>query len=438
MSVETIVAKFGGSSLGTADNVNKVVNIIQSDPRRRLLVFSAPGKRNKNDDKVTDMLFNCHKLVAQGLSFEKVFDQIAERYTSIATAFAFEGMSDLLGEMHNGISQRETADWVASRGEWAMARMMAYILNGSFIDAANVIKINGNGQINPLTYELIAKNTNTNELHVFPGFYASNSHGKIKTFDRGGSDFTGSVVAKGSKAKMYQNWTDVDGLFAADPRIINRPNLIDEITYAEMRELNYRGAEVLQVDTVLPVFESNIPINIRNTFDPDAPGTIISRERSLREDEEVIALAGKSGFSVIEIKKFGMNKLSGIGGKLLNVFGSYQVPFEQMPMGLDSLTVVVQNKVLEGKDEKLIIDVKKAIEPDSISTEGNLGLICIVGQGLKNHSTNVASRLFSSLDNAEIGVKTISYGASGNNIVVGIDGNKVNKAIKILYSTFIG
>jgi len=433
-----IVVKFGGSSLADASGIEKAVEIVRSCDDRRFVVVSAPGKRFPADEKVTDLLLESGKLASQGFSFDEPFDKVAVRFSVIAKELNCPFVPGLIDEVHTGISENREKAWVASRGEWLTAHIFASFMNGEFVDAKDLIRLRANGQVDPISYDLISKRLapNTN-YRVIPGFYGTNHMGTIQTFARGGSDITGAIIARGVNASLYENWTDVDGLGAADPRLIDNPKIIHEITYKEMRELGYRGADVLQRDSVLPVFEASIPINIRNTFNPDYPGTLIGKERIVVDGEGVIGIAGKAGFASIQIEKFGMNEETGVGGKIFDVFRKYGLPFENTPMGLDEVSVIVQEEELDGKEKELTAAITEAISPTDIRVIKNLGLVCLVGEGIRKGIDRIASDFSSVLEEADINIKTLSYGTSGNNIIVGVDGDKVQQAIKALYKKLI-
>ena len=432
-----IVAKFGGSSLADAGRIERVAEIVYANPNRRHIVVSAPGKRFSNDEKITDLLFRCSSLAKQGLPFDKAFETISQRYEDIGKGLRCH--SSVVGWLHNvheGIRQNEGKDWIASRGEWMMAQIFARFLGGSFVDAAKLIKFKKDGQIDPLSYDLIKYQLAAGSMyHVIPGFYGTSVSGKIQIFARGGSDITGAIIARGVNASVYENWTDVDGLLAADPRLVDNPKVIREITYREMRELGYRGADVLQRDAVLPVFEANIPIHIRNTFNPTSPGSFIRKERQLRREEGVIGIAGKSGFVAIQIEKFGMNEITGIGSKILDILRDSEVSFEQLPMGLDGISVILREAELNGKEEKLIQAIRLAIEPTNIGMIKNLGVVCLVGEGIRQKASSID--FSNALNSADINIQAVSYSMSGNNITIAIKGDEVQKAIKVLYDRFI-
>ncbi len=446
-----IVAKFGGSSLADAERVKRVGEIVQQDPMRRFVVVSAPGKVNGEDEKVTDLLLACHTLAEaeQGSDFNKAFEQVSSRYEQIGRGLAIHSsVVGWLDSVRKGIQNGNGMDWTVSRGEWLMANTFASFMGGSFADAARLIRLQQNGQVDPITYQLIAEQLNgNNTLYVIPGFYGAENRKKywlfgpraIKVFARGGSDITGAIVARGVHARVYETWKDVDGLKAADPRIVAHSKTIPHITYAEMREMGYRGADVLQRDTVRPVYEVGIPIYIRNASQASHPGTLITRERVIAPHESVIGIAGKEGFVSFQIDKFGMNEELGIAGKVLEIFQKHGVPFEHDPTGLDAMSVIVSEEHLNGKRDAIMHDLQAYVQPDRTSIIEGLGLVCVVGEGIARNkkATEVIDMLAATLRDAGIDIKTMSYRTAGSSIVIGVDNKDVCLAIKSLYNMFI-
>lgn len=442
-----IVAKFGGSSLANAERVKRVGEIVQQDPARRFVVVSAPGKENAGDTKVTDMLFACHELVAQEASFDEAFKRVELRFETIGRDLQLHtSVTGWLDSVYRGIQNGNEKDWIVSRGEWLMARTFASFMGGSFADAANLIRLQQNGQVDPITYQLIAEQLNgNNTLYVIPGFYGAENRKKywlfgpraIKIFPRGGSDITGAIIARGVNASLYENWTDVDGFNAADPRIVVNPQTIPHITYAEVREMGYGGAGVLQRDTVRPVFEARIPINIRNSSNPSHPGTLITRTREIQNGETVIGIAGRDGFTSFQVEKFGMNEEVGIAGRVLEPFRRNEIPFEHGPTGFDSMSVIASEDQFNGREGQIIAEIQNQVQPDRISVVRNLGLVCVAGEGIAKRASEVSDMLFYTLREMGIEVKTISYRTEGNSIIVGIDDIELSRAINGLYNTFI-
>jgi aspartate kinase len=380
-----------------------------------------------------------NSFVEQGLPFDQAFAKVAERYEDIGKGLrCHSSVVGWLSNVYEGIQKNEGKDWVASRGEWLMAQIFARFLGRSFVDAANLIRFKENGEISVLSYDIIKQQLAADSVYyVIPGFYGTNPSGRIQIFERGGSDITGAIIARGVNASLYENWTDVNGLMAADPKYIDNPKTVREITYREMRELGYRGVDVLQRDSVLPVFEAGIPINIRNTFNTSDSGTFIRRERVIGDVEDVVAIAGRKGFMAIQIEKFGMNEQAGVGSRVLDIFREYGLPFENIPMGLDEMSIIVQEGKLRGKEQQVVDAITAEINPTAIKVIRNLGLICLVGEGLRQRADRVISEFSGALSKFNINIRTLSYGTSGNNIVIGVDDDKVHEAIRVLYDCLL-
>lgn len=449
----SIVAKFGGTSLATAERIKRAAEIVVEDPQRRYVVVSAPGKGEKENEqiKITELLLRCSDLVEKGLSFNEAFQEVTQRFEGIGRGL--ECHSSVVGWLNSvdiGLQKGEKRDWIASRGEWMMAQIFAQFMGGSFIDATRLIRLEKDGQISPLTYQLIREQLTEDSVYVIPGFYGLRENrisgrttkSSIKCFARGGSDITGAIIAKGVRASLYENWTDVDGVKAAAPnpqsKILNNPKRIDRITYKEMRELGYRGADVLQMDAVLPVIEEEIPINMRNTFNPSHQGTLIVPRRESLEGETVIGIAGRKGFVSYRIEKVGMNQHKGVARRVLEVFEENDISFEHVPTGLDSMSVIFhKDQLVDGKERKISADLKKAIGPDNISIKTNLGLVCVVGQNITEYATDVHARLYLAFKQAKIDTRAATYSTGGNSIVVAVDEDKLTDAIESLYTAFI-
>ena len=439
----SIVAKFGGSSMGDSERVKRVADIVAEDSMRRFVVVSAPGKIRPGDQKITDLLLECNRLVEAGLSFDPAFEQVSSRYEEIGSGLSIHSsVVGWLDSAYQGIQKNNGRDWIASRGEWLMANTLASFMEGSFVDAANLIRLQENGQVDLLTYRIISEQLkNSSGLQVIPGFYGVDRIGAVKTFERGGSDITGAIIARGIGANKYENWTDVDGLKAADPRVVFDPKTIPNITYVEMREMGYRGAEVLQKDTIRVVYEVGIPIQIRNSQNPSHPGTLIVSERERLSGESVIGIAGSGGFTSYQIEKFGMNEELGIVGNVLDAFGRHSVQFEHNPTGLDSMSIIVSEKDMkkDGEDieAEIVSAIREKVDPDNISIMRDLALVCVVGQGIASAATEDFYRVSGAFKNAGININTVIYRTGGNSIVFGIDQRHLSAAIQNLYNTFI-
>ena len=432
------VIKFGGSSLADAEHFRKVAEIIHEDPARRYVVPSAPGKRTKDDTKVTDMLYACFEKAMRGEEFDADFDRIIERYEAIIKDL---GLSLDLTKEHDRIKgafmHQPGRDYAASRGEYLNGIILANYLGFDFIDAATVIYFQDNGTFDAdrtnVTLSAILRN---HKQAVIPGFYGSMPNGTIKTFSRGGSDITGSVVARAAGADLYENFTDVSGFFMTDPRIVENPVPIETITYKELRELAYMGASVLHEDAIFPVRREGIPINIRNTNKPEDPGTLIVENTCRKPKYTITGIAGKTGFCSVTIEKAMMNSEIGFGRKVLGVFEDCGISFEHMPSGIDTMTIFVHQSEFEQHEQFVISNIHRAVQPDSIELESDLALIAVVGRGMKS-TRGTAGRIFSALAHARINVKMIDQGSSELNIIIGVKNADFEAAVKAIYDIFI-
>ena len=401
------VVKFGGSSLASAEQFKKVGDIIRSDADRRYVVPSAPGKRYSDDVKVTDMLYYCYSLAESGKEFITELNAIRDRYNEIIRGLGLDtNLNDEFDTIAKKFSAKAGKDYAASRGEYLNGIIMADYLGYSFVDSAKYIFFDDNGNFLPEeTNDALSAFLSKVDHAVIPGFYGSyRSNGKVKTFSRGGSDITGSIVSRAVGAGVYENWTDVSGVLVADPRIVDNPQPIGTITYKELRELSYMGASVLHEDAIFPVRKAGIPINIKNTFEPANPGTMIS-----------------------EI---------GFGRKVLQAFEDNGISFEHMPSGIDTMTVVVHQTEFEEKEQLVINELMKLTNPDSIDLESHLALIAVVGRGMKSmHGT--ASKLFTALADNSINIRMIDQGSSEMNIIISVADEDFEKAIRVIYDAFV-
>lgn len=415
------VVKFGGSSLASAKQFKKVGNIIRAEKSRRYVIPSAPGKRDSKDEKVTDLLYACYEAASTGKSYKKILEKIKKRYDDI-----IEGLDLNLNLDHEFVTIDENfvagagSDYAASRGEYLNGMIMAAYLDYEFVDAAEVIFFDEEGHFEAdLTNRELSERLAHVERAVIPGFYGAKHDGTIKTFSRGGSDVTGSIVARAIHADVYENWTDVSGFLVADPRIIDNPNVIETITYRELRELAYMGASVLHEDAIFPVRKEGIPINIRNTNRPDDKGTLIVESTCRKPRFTITGIAGKKGFCAINIEKAMMNSEVGFGRKVLEVFEKYNISFEHMPSGIDTMSIMVHQDEFEESEQSVIAGIHRAVSPDSVELESDLALIAVVGRGMKA-TRGTAGRIFSSLAHARINVKMIDQGSSELNIIIGV------------------
>ncbi len=432
------VTKFGGSSLASAEQFKKVASIVLAEKERRYVVPSAPGKRFSGDDKVTDLLYKCYDEFSKGVESE-AFEKIKERYNSIIEGLGLDLSLDheyaLLKQSFIGRAGR---DYAASRGEYLNGIILAKYLGFEFIDAAEVIFFRNDGTFDAeKTNDVMSARLQNAEYAVIPGFYGIMPNDTIKTFSRGGSDVTGAIVARAAHADEYENWTDVSGFMIADPRIVDNAKYISVITYRELRELSYMGASVLHADSIFPVKTSGIPIRIKNTNAPDDPGTMIVTHTDSKEDESVVTgIAGKKDFTVLTLEKDMMNEEKGFGRRLLQVLERHDLNFEHLPSGIDTMSVVVNDHDLAGKEDDIISDLVEATNPDSVSVEKNIALIAVVGRAMKN-AKGTAATLFESLADADINVRMIDQGSSELNIIVGVDNKDFEKAIRAMYDHFL-
>lgn len=432
------VVKFGGSSLASAEQFKKVGAIIQADEARKYVVPSAPGKRNSSDTKVTDMLYATYAYAEKGNDFTKALRAIEARYNEIIQGLGLElSLSKEFEIIAENFKNKAGSDYAASRGEYLNGIIMAKYLGYEFIDAATVIFFDEDGNFMPeKTNEVLSARLVNVEKAVVPGFYGAKEDGTVKTFSRGGSDITGSIVAKAVRADVYENWTDVSGFLIADPRIIDNPKGIETITYKELRELSYMGATVLHEDAIFPVRKEGIPINIKNTNAPKDAGTWIVESTCQKPKYVVTGIAGKKGFCAINIEKDLMNSEIGFGRKVLQVFEENDISFEHVPSGIDTMTVFVHQDEFEEKEQKVLSGIHKLAQPDSIDLESDLALIAVVGRGMKA-TRGTAGRIFSALAHANVNVKMIDQGSSELNIIIGVTNHEFEAAIKAIYDIFV-
>lgn len=433
------VVKFGGSSLASAEQFKKVGNIIRADESRVYVVPSAPGKRNSADTKVTDMLLHAYETASKGEDITGEMAAIKARYDEIITGLGLDFSLDRdFEEITEKLAAEPLMDYAASRGEFLNGKIMAAYLGITFIDAAEVIFFNAEGNLNDYkTYKTLGQRLKENERAVIPGFYGMGKDGNVKTFSRGGSDVTGSIVAKACRADVYENWTDVSGFLVADPRIVPNPKAIKYITYRELRELSYMGASVLHEDAIFPVRHCGIPINIRNTNAPEDNGTWIVESTCQKQDYVVTGIAGKKDFCTIFISKAMMNSEIGFGRKVLQAFEENNISFEHMPSGIDTMTIVVHADEFIHKEQSVVSAIHRLAEPDSVEIESGLALVAVVGRGMKSAS-GTAGKLFTALAKEGINIRMIDQGSSELNIIIGVDNKDFETAIKAIYNTFIG
>ena len=433
------VVKFGGTSLADSEHFIKVAEIIKADPSRRYVVASAPGKRTGDDIKVTDMLYNCYNMIRRHEDINEYYKNIVQRYTDIIKGLGID--FDITGELEyikNAMMARSGRDYAASRGEYLNSLILAKYLGFDFIDAENVIFFKENSEFDEEKTNIAMKEELSKHTHaVIPGFYGCMPNGTIKTFSRGGSDITGSIVARAAQADLYENWTDVSGFLMADPRIIDNPLPISTITYRELRELSYNGATVLHEDAIFPVQKEGIPINIRNTNHPEDDGTIIVPFASESDNKHVITgIAGKKGFSVINIEKNHMGGEFGFAARVFRCLDLYDIHTEHLASGIDSMSHIVSYEELNKKLDEFIPELHKITEADNITVDTGLALVAVVGRGMKE-TKGTAARIFSAISNAEVNVRMIDQGASELNIVIAVYESDYEKTIEAIYNEFV-
>ncbi len=432
------VVKFGGSSLANAEQFRKVAEIIHADKGRRYVVPSAPGKRFSDDTKVTDMLYDCYQSAGDEKALEQKMAAIAQRYQEIIEGLCLElSLEDEFVKMKEAFANQAGSDYAASRGEYLNGIIMAAYLEYEFIDAAEVIRFDEDGEFDSeTTNEILSKRLESVERAVVPGFYGAFEDGRIKTFSRGGSDITGSIVARAVHADLYENWTDVSGFLVTDPHIVENPETIETITYRELRELSYMGATVLHADAIFPLRREGIPINIRNTNRPQDAGTLIVENTCRQPKYTITGIAGKKGFCAINIEKDMMNSEIGFGRRVLQVFEENGISFEHTPSGIDTFTVIVHQTEFMEKEQSVISGLHRAVEPDTIDLESDLALIAVVGRGMRQ-MRGTAARIFAALSHAHINVKMIDQGSSELNIIIGVKNDDFERAVRAIYDIFV-
>lgn len=440
---QTKVVKFGGTSLASAEQIQKAVAIIRAEDARRYVVPSAPGKRFDGDKKVTDMLIALYEASEQGNSCEELLGEIEQRYTEIVRDLGLSlDLTPEFAAIRAQLAAGTTLDYLASRGEYLNGLILAGYLGYPFIDAAEVIFFDENGAFEAeLTNRVLSRRLSRQRNAVIPGFYGSLPNGTIKTFSRGGSDVTGAIVARAANADLYENWTDVSGFLMTDPRIVPNPKAIKIITYRELRELSYMGAAVLHEDSIFPVKVAGIPINIKNTNRPDDTGTLIVPSKDGFEPAAspapgaITGVAGRKGLCLIHIEKDMMNQEIGFGAKVLQTIAEMGVSFEHLPSGIDTMCVVLSRADLEGKEEELIRRINAAVQPDFISLEGELALVAVVGRGMMG-TPGSAARVFGALAKEKINIRMIDQGSSELNIIVGVNEKDFERAVSAIYAEF--
>ncbi len=433
------VAKFGGSSMADAAQIRKVCAIIRADEARKLIVVSAAGKRSKDDHKITDLLYLCYAHIKYGVSCMDVFEQVKQRYLDIRDELGLntplEAEFDALWErMQHGIGEDE----LVSRGEYFSARLLADALGYDFIDAKLWLTFALDGSIDEEASYSALRRIAVNRRAVIPGFYGIAPGGRILTLTRGGSDVTGALAAAALDADVYENWTDVSGILMADPRIVENPEHIDRLTYSELRELSYIGAQVLHERAVFPVREKNIPLNIRNTNEPDHPGTMIMRDIDDSKEQSrsfITGIAGRKGYTVITLSKTGMSSTPGVLRRILEIFEKANVNVEYVPSGIDSLSLVVSSASVADCLYSLLGELERSIKPDHIKTESDLAVVAAVGRRMA-FRPGISGKIFAALGENGVNIRMITQGPEELNIIVGVEEKDFEQAIRVLYSSF--
>lgn len=433
------VVKFGGSSVATGECFDMVKNIVEADPARAMVIVSAPGKRFGKDIKVTDLLYLLRAHIKYNAPYDELLQKIEARYLEICASCGIENtISEDFAEFKSKLNKKTSVDYIVSRGEYWNAKIMATFLGYTFVDSADWLVFNYNGKVNlEKSYENLKKIAETTPRMVIPGFYGATPDGNIKTFSRGGSDISGSIVAAALNATAYENWTDVSGILAADPRIVENPRPIDRVTFSELRELSYMGAEVLHEDAVFPVRDKNIPLYIKNTKDIDAPGTLIME--SFEEDREeearirpITGISGKKNYSIITISKNKMDEEPGLINKVLNIFSTMEINIEHIPCSIDAFSIIVPSSSLDGKLHAIISQIEEVVNPDSVKITDEISLIAVVGRNL-TENIGIAGKIFTALGENGINIRVITQGSDEVNIIIGVDDRNFKKAIQVLH-----
>ena len=435
------VVKFGGSSMADAGQYRKVRDILLADPERRVVIVSAAGKRFSGDHKLTDLLYLCYSHVKYGVDCSLIFDMIKSRYLGIQNALGLNiDLTEELNELKAKVTSKQvTREELVSRGEYFSAKLMAAYLGFQFIDAADWVKFNMDGTVNKEeTYAALQERMTPGVGAVIPGFYGSMPDGSIHTFSRGGSDITGSLAAAALDADVYENWTDVSGILMADPRIVSDPQAIPEVTYDELRELSYSGAQVLHEDSIFPVREKNIPVNIRNTNDPEAPGTMIQEDFEGDHDPDrfITGITGKKDFSIISLSKRGMSNQVGVLYKVLKVLVRHKISVDYVPNGIDNVSVVLPTKSIEKELYTIMSEIQMEAEPDTLEVHHNIAVVAAVGRKMA-YRPGISGKIFAALGESGINIRMINQGPDELNIIFGVDNSDFENAIKVLYGSFV-
>ncbi len=435
------VTKFGGSSMADAGQCRKVRDIILADPQRRVVIVSAAGKRNAGDHKLTDLLYLCHAHTKYGVASDPVFEMITNRYLEIRNdlGLALDLESEFAALKTRLDAKEVSEDELVSRGEYFSAKLMAAYLGFQFLDAAEWIRFNLDGTVDKETsYAALAEKADLSKGVVIPGFYGVMPNGSIRTFSRGGSDITGALAAAALNADVYENWTDVSGILMADPRIVNDPQPIPEVTYDELRELSYSGAQVLHEGTIFPVREKNIPVNIRNTNAPNDPGTMIQERFETPSDPNrfITGITGKKDFTILSMSKRGMSNEVGTLRKVLSVLERHNISVDYVPNGIDNVSVVMPTDAISPCLFSVMAEIQKEAKPDSLQVHDQIAVVAAVGRHMA-FRPGISGKVFAALGEAGINIRMINQGPDELNIILGVDNKDFADAIRVLYNSFV-
>ena len=434
------VVKFGGSSMADAGQYRKIRDILLADPERRVVVVSAAGKRFSGDHKITDLLYLCHAHTQYGVDCSNVFDMIRSRYLEIRDELGIElDLESEFAALKSGLDRKMVSqDELASRGEYFSAKLMAAFLGFQFVDAADWIRFKFDGTVDQEASYALLKDRFKGFGIVIPGFYGMMPDGKIRTFTRGGSDITGALAAAALNADVYENWTDVSGILMADPRIVDDPQTIPEVTYDELRELSYSGAQVLHEGTIFPVREKNIPLNIRNTNAPDDPGTMIKEAFDGDSDPNrfITGITGKKDFSVVSLSKRGLSGQVGYLRKVLSIFERHNVSIDYVPNGIDNVSVVMPTEAVASSLYTIMAEIQKELEPDNLTVHDQIAVVAAVGRKMA-FRPGISGKIFATLGEAGVNIRMINQGPDELNIIFGVDNKDFKTAIRVLYDSFV-
>ena len=434
------VAKFGGSSMADAGQYRKVRSILEADPARKVVIVSAAGKRDKKDHKITDLLYLTYAHTQYGVDFARIYDLIEERHIQIRDELGVDlNIEADLSAIRRRLQEKTISqDELVSRGEYLSAKLMAAFLDFDFVDAARWIRFNLDGSVDRETSYALLRDCVGKKGVVIPGFYGLMPDGHIRTFSRGGSDITGALAAAALDADVYENWTDVSGILMADPRIVENPQAIPQVTYDELRELSYSGAQVLHEGTIFPVREKNIPVNIRNTNAPGEPGTMIqeSFDSPIDPDRFITGITGKKNFSIISMSKRGMSNEVGVLRKLLSVLERHNISIDYAPNGIDNVSVVMPTEALEPCLYQILDEIQRDVNPDSLSVHDHIAVVAAVGRHMA-YRPGISGKIFAALGKADINIRMINQGPDELNIIFGVDNKDFESAIKVLYNSFV-